>query len=238
VVEAVRALATASVARLDLGTHQGPIRAWACSMWCRSSPTNPASPRCTTSAPSCPLRDEFARWLGATWACRASSTDPFPAAGPYITPGQAPCLRELAPDFGPGHPIPTAGATAVGARSVLVAYNVWVSSVEVARRWRPWSAARGARARLAVGDRAQVSCNLVDPATVRAGPALRRVADLVEEAGGTVEGAELVGLIPSRSSTAIAPGRWAELGLSAEATVEAACRTPDRPARRGSAARP
>ena len=52
---------------------------------------------------------------------------------------------------------------------------------------------------LAVGDRAQVSCNLVEPG--RLGPAqlYDLVADLVDEAGGAVIGAELVGLIPGRS---------------------------------------
>ena len=41
------------------------------------------------------------------------------------------------------------------------------------------------------------------------------------EAGGAVEGAELVGLIPAAVLAAVAPGRRAELGLSEDATVEA-----------------
>ena len=48
---------------------------------------------------------------------------------------------DMAPDFGPRQPHRTAGATAVGARPVLVAYNVWVSSVEVARHGAPRSSA-------------------------------------------------------------------------------------------------
>jgi glutamate formiminotransferase len=36
-----------------------------------------------------------------------------------------------APDFGPRHPHPTAGATAVGARPVLVAYNVWLDTPDL-----------------------------------------------------------------------------------------------------------
>ena len=46
------------------------------------------------------------------------------------------------------------------------------------------------------------------------------VAALVTQAGGAVEGAELVGLIPEVVLGAVPPRRWAELGLSAEATVE------------------
>src|SRR5207244_3533092 len=42
----------------------------------------------------------------------------------------------LEPDAGPPEPHPTAGACAVGARTVLVAYNLWLApgvSVDVAR---------------------------------------------------------------------------------------------------------
>ena len=94
-------------------------------------------------------------------------------------------------------PTPGSGATAVGARRVLVAYNVWVSSAEVARRVAPL--VRGPEVRalgLAVGARAQVSCNLVDPDRYGPGQLYDAVAALVGEAGGRVEGGELVGLIP------------------------------------------
>ena len=47
------------------------------------------------------------------------------------------------------------------------------------------------------------------------------VSDLVEQAAGTGEGAELVGLLPRAVLDAIAPTRWARLGLSAGTTVEA-----------------
>jgi hypothetical protein len=46
------------------------------------------------------------------------------------------------------------------------------------------------------------------------------VAALVDEAGGTVEGGELVGLIPDVVLAAVPPERRAELGLSEGATVE------------------
>ena len=81
-----------------------------------------------------------------------------------------------------------------------MAYNVWVSSAEVARRVAPL--VRGPEVRalgLAVGTRAQVSCNLVDPD--RYGPAqlYDRWPTLTGELGGRVEGGELVGLIPEGS---------------------------------------
>ena len=127
----------------------------------------------------------------------------------------------LAPDHGPAQADPSHGATAVGARRVLVAYNVWVSSVEVARRVAPL--VRGPQVRalgLAVGTRAQVSCNLVDPD--RYGPLqlYDAVASLTAERGARVEGGELVGLIPEAVLAAVPSGRRAELGLAGEATVE------------------
>ncbi len=73
---------------------------------------------------------------------------------------------------------------------------------------------------LAVGTRAQVSCNLVDPDRYGPEPLYDAVAVLAAEAGGTVEGGELVGLIPEAVLAAVPPGRRAELGLSAGATVE------------------
>jgi glutamate formiminotransferase len=131
-------------------------------------------------------------------------------------------FAELAPDAGPGQPHPSAGATAVGARSALVAYNVWVDSVEVARQVAPL--VRRAEVRtlaLDLGFRAQVSCNLIDPAAVGPAQVYDSVARAVDAAGGTVLGAELVGLLPEAVLARIPPGRWAELDLSEAATVEA-----------------
>jgi glutamate formiminotransferase len=77
---------------------------------------------------------------------------------------------------------------------------------------------------LAVGARAQVSCNLIDPD--RFGPArlYDEVAALVGERGAGVEGGELVGLIPEVVLATVPAARRAELGLSETATVEARLR--------------
>ncbi len=158
--------------------------------------------------------------------CRAFSTGPFPAAGTRTLPDLrrhafGPPPAGLTPDHGPARADPRSGATAVGARRVLVAYNVWVSSAEVARAVAPLVRRPEVRALgLPVGTRAQVSCNLVDPG--RYGPELLydAVAVLVAEAGGTVEGGELVGLIPETVLATVPPGRRAELGLTEGATVE------------------
>jgi glutamate formiminotransferase / 5-formyltetrahydrofolate cyclo-ligase len=170
-----------------------------------------------------PQRDDFAQWLSATLGVPTFLYGPLPGGGHRTLPQvRRHAFGDISPDFGQPHPHPTAGATAVGARTVLVAYNVWVSSLEVAGAVAPLIRGPAVRALgLAVGERAQVSCNLVDPAQVGPAQAYDAVRRLVEEAGGTVEGAELVGLLPAAILGVVPCSRWAELGLSTENTVEA-----------------
>jgi glutamate formiminotransferase len=130
----------------------------------------------------------------------------------------------LAPDVGPHEPHPSAGAIAVGARPVLVAYNVWLADgtgLDVARR-----VARDVRRPgvvralgLQCGDRVQVSMNLLDWAAF--GPA--DAYDAVAARSG-VGGAELVGLLPAAALDAIDPARRLALDVSPERTIEARLR--------------
>ena len=116
------------------------------------------------------------------------------------------------PDTGPLAPHPTAGAVAVGARPLLVAYNLWLADADLATaRWIA-GGLRGPAVRalgLAVGDRVQVSMNLIDP--TRVGPA--QVWDAVAD-DARIERAELVGLLPTAVLTATPPERWTQLALS------------------------
>lgn len=110
------------------------------------------------------------------------------------------------PDFGPSRPHPTAGATAVGARIYLLAYNVNLGTpdVKIAR-----AIARAVRAQTgglqnvkALGvmlherNQAQVTMNVVDPFHTP----IYRVLELVRlEAaryGVPVVGTEVIGLVP------------------------------------------
>src|SRR5215218_3216597 len=99
---------------------------------------------------------------------------------------------ELRPDFGPGLPHRSAGATLVTARPPLAAFNVELDSddVEVARA--------GVRAigLLLSGGRAQVSTNVHDPMAVPLGEVVERVRALAAPLGARPVEAELVGLIP------------------------------------------
>lgn len=137
----------------------------------------------------------------------------------------------LSPDVVPAgstpHPHPTAGAICVGARDLLIAYNVWLGpEATLADARRAATAVRSSAVRalgLQVGERVQLSLNLVSPDDV--GPA--QAYDSVR-AQVAVAGAELVGLLPDRVLRAIDPQRWDELDLSAARTIEwcVAGRTP------------
>jgi glutamate formiminotransferase len=227
VAGAARALAATAVARLDLRTHAGAHPRLGVLDVVPFVPYRPGGPPPDDLTPAVARRDEFAQWLAADLGVPSFLYGPLPGGGTRSLPdvrrhafGDS-AAGGLAPDVGPARPHPTAGATAVGARPVLVAYNVWVSSPEVARRVAP--AVRSPQVRalgLAVGTRAQVSCNLLDPFHFGPHRLYDAVGALVTEAGGTVEGAELVGLLPAAVLAGVPRARWAELGLSDAATVE------------------
>lgn len=126
----------------------------------------------------------------------------------------------LRPDVGGATPHESAGASCVGAREVLVAYNVWLaapSTLDDARRIAGAIRQPGLRTLgLQVGGAVQVSCNLVSPATL--GPAV--AYDLVA-AHSAIERAELVGLIPAKVLAAMPVARWAELDVDDRRTIEA-----------------
>lgn len=225
VAHAARELATAAVAMLDLRPHQGVHPRLGVVDVVPFVPFFPdeADPsKVAGEAEAIALRDDFARWVGTELGVPAFLYGPLADGTIRSLPDvRRSAFATLAPDAGPPEPHPTAGACAVGVRPVLVAYNVWVSSLEVARQVVPL--VRGPLVRalaLAVGRWAQVSCNLVEP--YRYGPEqlYDAVAAAVGEAGGTVFGGELVGLLPATVLAETPRARWAELGLYEEATIE------------------
>jgi glutamate formiminotransferase len=225
VVAAVRALATVAVARLDLTGHRGAHPRQGVLDVVPFVPYEPGGAIPEDLAEAVVLRDDFARWLGSTLGVPSFLYGPLPGGRsrtlPDIRRQSVDSAGGLTPDQGPARVDPRTGATAVGARRVLVAYNVWVSSAAVARRVASLVRRTEVRALgLAVGPRAQVSSNLVDPGSFGPARLYDDVVALVAEAGGSVEGAELVGLIPEVVLAAVPPARRAELGLSEASTVE------------------
>jgi glutamate formiminotransferase len=211
----VRRLARAVVAHLDLSAHSGAhprigvldVVPWvALEGWPVAD--GPA-------AVAIEARDRFIRWA-------AEALDlPCFAYGPERT---LPEVRRQAwvtldPDAGPAHAHPSAGAAAVGARGILVAYNLWLARPDLDRARHIASALRTPDLRtlaLEVGTEVQVSCNLTRPWLVGPAAAFDAVAHQAE-----VARAELVGLIPRSVLDAVPRTRWPELDLDPSTTIEA-----------------
>lgn len=166
-------------------------------------------------AEACAARDRFASWLGTERGVPAFTYGPGSPTLPEI---RRSAFAGLAPAAGPPRPHPRAGATAVGARFALVAYNLWLVDPNLDTARSIARSLRGASVRalgLAVGAAVQVSCNLVEPLAV--GPAV--VYDAVA-AQAPIARAELVGLMPSAVLAAVDPARWSDLDLSPGRTIE------------------
>jgi glutamate formiminotransferase / 5-formyltetrahydrofolate cyclo-ligase len=207
--EAPRAVARAAVAALDLRCHQGVHPRFGVVDVVPFVPLAGSTLRHAAAA-----RDRFLGWLADELGV------PGFAYGPERTLPEVRrhAFRELAPDRGPPRPHPTAGATAVGARPALVAWNVWLAEPDLALAQHIAREIRGPRLRalgLPVGQGVQISMNLVEPDEL--GPA--EAWDLVAERGA-VAGAELVGLVPRSVLERIDPARWAELDLAEDKTIE------------------
>ena len=207
---AVRAVAAEAVVRIDLRRHEGVHpRIGAVDV----VPFVPLAG--APMAEAVAARDDFARWAAAELGV------PSFLYGPERTLPEVrrAAFAGLRPDHGPGEPHPTAGAMAVGARPVLVAYNVWLATPDLALAKTIAASLRSPAVLalgLAAGGTVQVSCNLVAPAEV--GPAA------VYDAGAAaapVRRAELVGLVPAAVLEATAPHRWEELDLGPDRTIEA-----------------
>jgi glutamate formiminotransferase / 5-formyltetrahydrofolate cyclo-ligase len=132
------------------------------------------------------------------------------------------------PDYGPPVLDPRKGATAVGARPFLVAFNAYLDTddVEVAR-----AVAREVRERdgglpgvkalgLEVGGRAQVSMNLTDLESTPIPVALEAVRSAAAEHGSSVESTELVGLAPLEAILQVARHYLALRELEREHVLE------------------
>lgn len=207
--QAPRTLARAAVQSLDLGPHEGVHpRVGVVDV----VPFVALEP--TTFEAALDARDEFARFAAGELGVPCFLYGPERSL-PEV---RRRAFRDLTPDVGPSEPHPTAGAMCVGARDLLVAYNIWLAgdSIDLARTIaREIRSAEVRALALQVGAFTQVSMNLIDP--LRVGPAT--VYDFVAARAPVVR-AELVGLVPARVLAPIARGRWAELDLSAERTIE------------------
>jgi glutamate formiminotransferase len=216
-IEAPRRLARVAVELVDLRRHEGvhprlgaldvvPFVPWAGS----------------TMAEATAARADFATWIGAELGVPAFL---YGEGAPALPEVRRDAFVALGPTAGPPTAHPTAGAVAVGARGPLIAYNVWLAEPDLGLARRVAAAVRTPDIRalgFPVGDRVQVSMNLLAPGLVGPAAAFDAVAALAP-----VAGAELVGLLPDAVLQAVPERRWRELDLAADRTIEARLRRRD-----------
>lgn len=138
---------------------------------------------------------------------------------------------DLPPDLGPDTIDPHHGVVCVGARDVLVAFNVWLDAPlahadEIATRIRASTGGLPGLRALGIAidaNRSQVSMNLTDPAQAGIGEAFEAVEAAAVETGAEISATEIVGLVPERflpkpntkaTRLLIEPGRSLEAALT------------------------
>jgi glutamate formiminotransferase len=137
---------------------------------------------------------------------------------------------DAAPDLGGLGPHPTAGAAAVGAREVLVAYNVDLAGADLDLARRIASAVRerdgGLPAVRAMGvalegrGLVQVSMNLLDFRVTPPAVAFAAVAGLAGRAGARVVRSEVVGLVPAAALAGTDPAELRLDGFTPDLLLE------------------
>lgn len=132
------------------------------------------------------------------------------------------------PDLPPGATMPhaSAGVTCVGAREVLLAWNVFVEGLDVAEARRIAAKIRerdggfaGLRAlglRLEGQDRVQISMNLEDPERTSPLAVFEKIESEVRSRGGSVTETEVIGMMPDALVLPAVVGRLKlpDLGLA------------------------
>lgn len=153
-----------------------------------------------------------------------AATAPERRALPVIRGAGFEALREkmeagtaLLPDYGPSRIHPTAGATVVGARFFLIAYNVYLQSPEtaiakrIARRIRESDGGLPAVRALGMAPGrtgcAQVSMNLIDFRRTSIYRVFDEIARLAGTEGTQIAYSEIVGLVPEAALAGDRPER-------------------------------
>jgi glutamate formiminotransferase len=160
--------------------------------------------------------EAWRRFKIPTYLYEAAARKPERANLENIRRGQFEGVREEArtnperhPDFGEAALHPTAGATVVGARKFLIAYNINLNSPDVAlakaiaQKIRTSSGGfpcvKAMGVELKGRNRAQVSMNLTDFETTSIGTVFDAVVQEAAARGVEVIGSEIVGLVPRRA---------------------------------------
>jgi glutamate formiminotransferase / 5-formyltetrahydrofolate cyclo-ligase len=220
VADAAAAAVAVAVARIDMTTHIGQHPRLG------AVDVVPFVPLGETSMEECvELAREFGRRISdqhdlPVYLYARAATRPEREVLAQIRRPQFEGLRELigqpdhTPDFGPPRIHPTAGATVVGARPFLIAYNINLESRDVelvkriARRIRESSGGLPRVQALGLfldeGACAQVSMNLLDHSVTPMWLVWETVVEQARAEGVEVRESELIGLCPLAALTAVA----------------------------------
>jgi len=222
VEEGVRDVARRTVELIDLRRHQGVHPRLGALDVVPFTPLDPEGHPVAAGdlAGALGARQRFAAWAGRTLAL------PCFFYGPErrLPDVRRNAFSGLEPDAGPATAHPSAGACAVGARFALVAYNLWLSTGDVAVARSIAAAVRGPAVRtlgVPTAGATQVTCNLIDPWAVGPAQVYDAVDGLGREVGVSVNRAELVGLVPAAVVDAAPRARWRQLDLDPGRTLEA-----------------
>lgn len=231
---AARDVVAAAVARIDLADHRGVHPRFGAA---DVVPVVPLRRGEVAWRFAVEARDQLAQWIGTKLLV------PCFLYGPERTLPEVrrAAFHRLDPDTGPGTPHPTAGATAVGVRRPMIAYNLWLEAndprppdrshtdvVSVARDVATRVRSPSVRALgLAVHGGAQVSCNLLVPSGTEMESLFDDVARAANPRGCRLLRAEVVGLILGSTLAEIPRRRWLELGVEENLTIEARWTNPE-----------
>ncbi len=168
------------------------------------------------------IGSDFANKLGISvyfyeYSAASSSRAKLPdiRRGGFELLAQGELTGDREPDLGPHHVHATAGATVIGARGPLVAYNINLETrdMEVARaiirKIRSGEAGltgvKSMSVWLAAQSRAQVSMNLTQPDITPVPPVFEFVRSEARNAGAEVAESEFIGLVSERYLAPMAP---------------------------------
>lgn len=216
-VRDVRSFITATFDALDLRNHEGVHPRFGVVDVVPFVALEPESP-----SRALDVRDETARWLSDTFDVPTFLYGPMNDGNRTLPEVRKHAFGDLAPDFGPATATEKRGAVAVGARPVLVAWNIWLTGVSRDETSDLAKAVRRHEVRalaFRVGENTQVSCNLIDPMVVGPSTVYDEVVAHLPE-GGEIVRCELVGLVPRAVLDGLERGRWVVLGLSENQTIE------------------
>jgi glutamate formiminotransferase / 5-formyltetrahydrofolate cyclo-ligase len=222
---AVRKLAAATAANLDLSGHDGVHpRLGALDVVPFVALGDTLGSRATAAARA------FATWWSTVYGVPCFFYDDADPEGRDLPSVRREAFIERAPDLGPSKPHPRLGATAVGARAPLVAINCVLDGGEVEDARAIARAARerdggmaGVRALgfwLTSRDRPQVSMNLVDLEQTGVERACREIEALARARGRSVTEVELVGLLPAAELARCGPELRNAARLDDASTIE------------------